>query len=366
MRNRGIVVSLLAAGLVPPLVGVPPATAVPVQTGQGTIFDTRVPGMPTTAEGWRTLRSVTGETTWSTGEVALNATLAEPVPDGGSVSVTWAFGHWSGPGECAPEQVVTETPAVAAGLTVVSATRTVAGLAHDYSCLDVSLTSGGAVTDRMRDGWVDRIALSGAEADLATPSGTGRRTTVLAGRSTKVLVLVRSHVLPSSRVEVTGTGPVALRPFTVTGLAADEVRPVVARVKAPAKGRSRLALQARDERGVDDYDGTSGVRAVVARGRLLAGAYRSVDGAVRLRVDDRHRVRGLRATTSPCPSGRSGVLRLGPVRLPRSGATAVAVKDRGGYVAAQLLTLTPRRLTGVVVRTSPGCTQVVPFTVRRR
>ena len=56
-----------------------PAGAVPVETGQGTIFDTRPSGMPTTPRRGARLDTVSGETDWRTGEVAVTTSLSAPV-----------------------------------------------------------------------------------------------------------------------------------------------------------------------------------------------------------------------------------------------------------------------------------------------
>ncbi|NYE35310.1 hypothetical protein F4692_000414 [Nocardioides cavernae] len=365
MRIRGALAPVAACTALAGLLATP-AGAVPVEVGQHTIFDTRVPGMPTTADGARTLRAVSAETDWRTGEVELTATLGSAVPAFSEVSVTWHLGRWSPSGsECAPEKTVTAT-AIGDGYDrPVTETRVFADLARDYTCLDVSLTTQREVTDRMRDGWTTAIAYSGAEADLAAgAAGSTERTTVLAGRPTPAIVLVTSHVLPSATTTVTGSGAVRIEPFEVTGLAADEVRPVVARVTAP-RGRSTLSLRARDERGDPDYDGSSPVAAVRASGRPDAGRFTG-DG-VRLRVDAKGRVRSLVALVGTCSSPADVRARLRDVvRLPRSGAAAVARRVGKGWTAVQVVTLADHKVTGVVVRTTPGCTRVVPFVARRR
>jgi len=176
---------------------------------------------------------------------------------------------------------------------------------------------------------------------------------------------VTSHVLPSSRVSLTGTGTARMDPAVVTGLAADEERPVVVRVTAPAVGRSQIDLQARDERGDADYDGRSPVKAVAMHGRPVAGLFTSADGAVKLRVDRRSRVRGLVGVAGACGSQMRTVVRLRTVgRLPRSGATAVAREVGAGWSAVSLVTTSDRTISGVLVRTTPECTLTAPFVVR--
>ena len=368
MHIRGIVVTLLCSLVAAPLLVPGSAGAVPVEVGQHTIFDTRVAGMPAATEAYRTLRSVSGETDWRTGEVVLTAVLGGTAPAFIPLSVTWNLGRWSPSGtECTPEKTITSSITGDGTTTTISATRIYGDLAHDYTCLDVSLTSQGAVSDRMRDGWVDRVAYSGAEADLVSSSlGGVVPTTVLAGRPTKALLLVTSHVLPSSSTTVTGSGPVAVGPVTVAGLAADEVRPVVARLTAPRKGRFAVDLAARDERGDADYDGTSKVKAVRVTGRPDAGTY--TDDDVRFRVDGAGRVRSLVASASSCGTTASTSTRIrlrDVVRLPRTGATAVAQRTGAGWTAVQLVTVAERRVTGVVVRSTPDCLQVVSFAARR-
>jgi len=368
MRRRGIAVPLLTVLLAAPLLGASPTAAVPVDVGQHTIFDTRVAGMPTTAEAWRTLRSVSAETDWRTGEVLATATFATALPPSASASVTWHLGRWSDTGqECVPGKTLTSTVTGDGHLASTSVAATYADLARDYACLDVVLTQGGTVTDRMRDRFMTREVLSGAEADLAAESrGEPTVTRVVAGRPTKALLLVTSHVLASSSTRVTASGPVALEPVTVSGLAADEVRPVVARLTAPRKGRFTMDLQARDERGDADYDGTARVRAVPAAGRPDAGRYTDGDG-VTFRVDRAGRVGDLVAAgATSCDGGRSPRIRMAEVmRLPRTGASAAVRRIGKGWSAVQLTTLDERRITGVVVRSVPGCLSSASFTVRR-
>ena len=367
MRTPAIVASVLCSLLAAPALVPPPAGAVPVEVGQHTIFDTHVPGTPTTAEAWRTLRAVSAETDWRTGEVEVTAVLQGAIGPLSQVSVAWNLGRWSASGtECVPEKSVISSITADGGETSLSATRSYADVAHDYTCLDVSLTTGGVVTDRMRDTWSTRIEYSGAEADLASsPTGEPVPTGVLAGKPTKTLVLVRSHVLSSDTTRVTGSGRVAVEPLTVTGLGADEVRPVVARLTAPSRGRFDVALQARDERGDADYDGTSRVRAFPVSGRPDAGRFS--DGAgVRFRVDGAGRVRALVASVPSCSAAEPRRVRLSRVtRVPRTGASAVARRVGAGWTAVQLLTRDDRRISGVVVRATRDCLQVVPFLARR-
>ncbi len=363
MRIRGIVVTLLAAVALAPA----PAGAVPVETGQHTIFDTHVSGMPSTAEPSRTLRAVSAETDWRTGEVAVTAALAATASPSSQVSVTWNLGRWSAAGtECVAEKTLASSTVGGPASDTLSTIQTFSDIAHDYTCLDVSLTTGGVVSDRMRDTWVTRISYSGAEADLvSTFRASPTPTRVVAGTPTRTLALVTSHVLSSSRVALTGSGTARLEPVVVTGLAADEVRPVVVRVTAPAVGRSRIDVQARDERGDADYDGSSAIKAVRAHGRPEAGRYTSADGTVKLRVDRRFRVRGLVGAAGGCGSQPSTQVRLGTVgRLPRSGATAVAREVDGGWSAVSLVTLGDRKISGVLVHTTPECALTVPFVVR--
>lgn len=219
----------------------------------------------------------------------------------------------------------------------------------------------------MWDAWAPRILYSGAEADLASGElGSTRPTKVLAGRPTRTIVLVTSHVLASSQVTVTGSGTAALGPVTVTGLAADEVRPVVARVTAPARGRHRLDLQARDDRGDTDYDGRSSVKGVPVHGRPDSGTFRSADGAVKLQVDRSGRVRRLVGIVGTCGTGAPTKVRMRTVaKLPRTGATAVATRAGAGWSAVSLVTTNAHAISGVLVRTTPGCLLQVPFVVRR-
>jgi len=364
MRNRGIVVSLLCSLLVAPLAA---AHADEVNVGQRAIFDTRVSGMPTTAEAWRTLRAVSAETEWSTGEVQVTASLQAPTPTGETVGVSWALGRWSDTGACVAEKTLTVAAAHDDDGAVVSTTGVFVDLAHDYTCLDVTLTTKGAVTDQMRDGLVPKVVISGAEAHLTSDSLGGTFTTrVVAGTPTKTLLLVHSHVLPSTRTIVTGSGPVAVDPVTVTGLAADEIRPVVTRLTAPRTGRFAVTFRARDERGSADYDGTAKVKAVPAPGRPDAGRYSDGMGA-RFRVDGAGRVRDLVATGMACddPARPLRVRLRDGVRLPRSGVIAAAKRVGNGWTAVQLTTLDADRITGIVVRSTPNCLNIVSFIVHR-
>lgn len=343
------------------------AQADEVVIGQHTIFDTRTPGMPAATEGWRTLRSVSAETDWRTGEVVLTARLGGPIPQGESVGVSWVLGRRADDGACASGKTVSVVTGEANWYDTVSASRTFGDLARDYTCLEVSLDTRGVLTDQMRDGLVDRVGSSGAEATgIWSPQAPPSPVQVLAGKPTKALLLVRSHVLPSARVTVTGTGPVAMRGLTVEGLAAGEVRPVVARLTAPSRGRFTLDLAARDERGDGGYDGSTAVRAVAAAGRPRPGTFRSADGKVTLKVDRRSRVSGLVVRGRACDLMTPRTVRLrGLVRLPRTGATAVARPAGGGWTAVQLVTRGKRRISGVLVRATPECHTVVPFEVRR-
>lgn len=355
MRIRGIAGSAVLAVLVTSMTA-PVAHGEPVVVGQHTIFDTRVAGMPTSTEPWRTLRSVSAETTWETGEVEVTAMLAAAPPEGESVSVTWQLGHRTDAGCTA---AVTLTGSKVDLQNVIAATSTETTLARDYTCLTGTLTTGGAVTDQMQDGFVDRLVESGAEADAAVEP-----LPVLAGKATKALLLVRSHGVSSEIIRVSGGGDVKLRDVTSGDFAPDEVRPVVATIIAPRTGRFTLDLQARDERGNADYDGSSKVRAVPAVGRPQPGTY---EGAgITLKVDRRFRVT-LTAFSSACSvdARRATVRAARKLRIPRSGATARVKPGGDGWGGVQLVTRSKRRIQAVLVSVGTGCDVQVSSTLRR-
>lgn len=363
MRIRGIVVSLLAVPVLVP----PPAGAVPVEVGQQAIVSTHAPGMPTTTDRSRALSSATAETDWLTGDVELTAELA-----GGGVAlfqqatVTWQLGRWTPSGdECVPEETATATVYGDGYGGPVMASRSWGDVPHDLTCLEVSLTTQGEVSDRVRGGWTTRVVQSGAEADLAgSADGSTTPTRVLAGRSTRTLAVVTSHALPSERVTVSGTGTAAIRPFSVSGLGADDVRPVVVRVRARTAGPARLDLQARDERGDATYDGRSTVRVVPVHGRPSVGVFRDSRSLVRLRVDRTGRVRGLVGWVGTC-GAEDDTMRWGSVvRLPRAGATAAVRRTDTGWDAVSLVTTGDRAISGVLVRTGTQCSATLPFVVR--
>ena len=150
---------------------------------------------------------------------------------------------------------------------------------------------------------------------------------------------------------------------------------MVVRVAAERPGRSRLRLTARDSR----FDVARSTRSwpVVAR-RIEAqlprpGRYASADGGVAFRVTRDFVVTGLRVDGIDCEGATSRpTARLGRgVRLPRSGAAARVVRstDRTlgrGFLGAQLLTTSPRRLVGTFTVATERCTGSVRIAAVRR
>lgn len=350
MRNRGIILSLLAAVMLLPAAH---AQAEPVVVGSNGVVTHHADGMPAASEPWRILvqASLTLNSrndTWKG-----TATLGGPIPPGESVTLSWIPGiqHRQG---CEPLIQLTETVSVVDAGHGISVERPLPEgfLSEQPTCLRVTLRSKGAGSDELTGQMRALTWLAGAQAQPAAPLR------VAVGRTTPVLLIVTSHVRDTSHVAVTGSGPgVRMKDLAVGPVLADRTVPVVAKITAPGVADSELALTARDHLGSDSFDQSWEIRAreIKAR-RPLPGSYRSTDGSVQFRVTDDHRVVRLRTSAVRC-EGSSTTRAIYPVELhlPRSGATAEVTELGSRWFGAQLLTRKPTRVQGSFVYTTPTC-----------
>ena len=361
MRNRGIVVSLLAALLLLPAAQ---AQAESVVVGSQGVVTRHAEGQPAAGEPWRIL--VKGgldldarADTWKG-----TAILGGPIPAGESVMISWVPGIQRLAG-CEPLIQLSQTVTTLDPGNAVSVERPLPEgfLTEQPTCLRVTTYSMGAVSDELVGEMTAVTLLAGAQARPAAPLR------VAVGRTTPVLLMVTSHVRDTSTVAVSGSGPgVRMRDVSVGPVAADRTVPVVAKVRAPGIADTELALTARDDLASTSFDQSWDVRArkVTAR-RPLPGAYASEDGSVRFRFTDENRVVRLRTSALPCEGSRATRATY-PVEIamPRSGATAEVTRLGSRWFGAQLLTRRPGRVQGTFVYTAPACSVSLRFVARRQ
>ena len=366
MRNRGIVLSMLAALLLVPLGG--PAQAENVIVGAEGVAATHAAGMPKTAEPWRTLVEARLTTDKVTNVWRGTAKLGGAIPAGKTVSISWVPGKQH-PQGCEPVIQLTQTA------TTVGADHTVSIERHvqpgyfpmdpdpALTCLMVHIWTEEMVSDQLTGPMTARTMVAGAEA---RPAGPLR---VAAGRSSRVLLMITSHVRGTNDVAVTGSGPgLRMRNVSVGPLAANETRPVVARVTTSGIVDSELALAARDDVGSTSFDQSWKIAArEIEAQRPSPGRYESTDGSVKFRVTDEHRVVRLRTTAVICEdSGTTRATYPVEIRLPRSGATAVVTQLGTRWLGAQLTTVKPEKVQGVFAFSTESCSMSQLFVAKRQ
>lgn len=366
MRNRGIVLSMLAALVLVPFGG--PAQAESVVVGHEGLATTHAAGMPKTAEPWRTLVEARLTTDKVTNVWRGTAKLGGAIPAGKTVSVSWVPGKQH-PQGCEPVIQLTQTATAVGADHTVSLERTVQPgyfpMDPDpaLTCLMVHVWTEDTVSDQLTGPMTARTMLAGAEA---RPAGPLR---VAAGRTTPVLLMVTSHVRGTTNVAVAGTGPgLRMRNLSVGPLAANQTRPVVARVTASGIVDSELALTARDDVASSSFDQSWKIvaREIEAQ-RPLPGRYTSTDGSVKFRITDEHRVARLRTSAVLCEgSGTTRATYPVEIRMPRSGATAAVTQLGTRWLGAQLMTVKPGKVQGVFAFSTESCSMSQTFVAKRQ
>lgn len=172
MRTRGIVLPVLAALLLTSFGPVTPAPAAVAFEGS---TSTHAAGMPAAEEPWRTLVQGGMETETAFNTWAASAQLGGPIPAGETVELTWTAGRRTATG-CEPITTFVERTSEASHDNTVSIMRsnfpTEEGETPDPTptCLEVSIRSGGVLTDRLEGPMAAddaAAAIIGAEASAS-------------------------------------------------------------------------------------------------------------------------------------------------------------------------------------------------------
>jgi hypothetical protein len=333
------------------------------------------PGFPTTTDpSWRTLESASFSGDVVSGTFHLSATLGGPVPPGSSYTLNWYLGRKDAVGcEVFVNLAEVDLPLDSNHVLSVERQYDLPEIASEFTCFEVGLfTLDTNATSDLVTGQPSPI-LADVTVDAAPAT---EEFFVAAGRSTPVIVTASSRVGARQGLTVAGKGRGVRAARTSTGaVAAWRQRPVVVRVKAQRPGRSRIRLTARDARFDVARSTTSwpvNARRVEAQ-RPRPGRYESADGTVGFRVTRDFVVNGLRADDVRCEGAASQpTARLGRgVRLPRNGAAARVVRNQDrvlgqGFLGAQLLTTSSRRLVGTFTVATQQCTGSVRFAAVRQ
>ena len=333
-------------------------------------------GYPKSTEAWRTLTAGAIRGDVVSGDLRLSATLGGPVPAGASYTVGWYVGRQQ-PNGCEPlgtQFAATDAP-LDSGNSMSVEYGAPDDFASEFSCFEVGLFTSDGQDDLHSDHLVGQVSPIVADVTVeAAPAA--EQIVVAAGRSTPVIVTASSRVGAAKGLTLFGRGRTARAARTSTGTVEPrQTRPVIVRVGATSPGRSRLRLTARDPR----FDVARSTRSwpVVARRieaqRPRPGRYESADGGVAFRVTRDFVVRGLRVDDVDCEGTSSlASARLGQsMRLPRNGAAARVVRstDRTlglGFLGAQVLTTSPRRLVGTFTVATQRCTGSVRIAAVRQ
>ena len=333
-------------------------------------------GYPKTTEPHRRLESAWFRGDVVSGDYRRSATFGGPLPEGSAYTINWMLGRQNPAGcEALISWAETDEP--------VDANNTVdlvrhfpyedvgAEMSSEFDCFEVVLF----IDDMHTDTLVGQITPLVADVTVDAAPAT-EEFVVAAGRSTPVIVTASSRVGARKGLTVSGKGRGVRAGRASTGaVAARRERPVVVRVAADRPGRSRLRLTARDAR----FDVARSTTSWPVKARRIAaqrprpGRYASADGGVAFRVTRDFVVQGLRVDDLHCEGAASRpTARLGRgIRLPRNGAAARVVRSRDralgpGFLGAQLLTTSPRRLVGTFTVATERCTGSVRIAAVRK
>ena len=200
----------------------------------------------------------------------------------------------------------------------VEVERPLPPLIRPATCLEVVLSTPEATrTDVLRGGVVEAYTPAGADA---VPAG---RLRLVPGRTTPAILMVTAHARGTSRVVVTASGAaVSMRPLELGAMAAEGVRPVVARFRVAEPGRSQVTLTARDDRGSTSFDA---IHPYAARPGLpkrpLPGRYAFADGRLAFKIRPDFSVTRLRAPLM-CDSTSLTARFPQDLKMPRGGVAA--------------------------------------------
>lgn len=332
-------------------------------------------GYPTTTAPHQRLESASFRGDVVSGAYLRSATFGGPLPEGSSYTINWVLGLQH-PNGCEALISFAEVNEPVDADNTVSIERhhaygdVGAEMSSEFTCFEVVLF----IDDMHSDTLVGQITPLVADVTVdATPAT--EEFVVAAGRSTPVIVTASSRVGARTGLTVSGKGRGVRAQKASTGaVAARRGRPVVVWVAAERPGRSRLRLTARDARFDVARSTTSWpvkARRVEAR-RPRPGRYESADGGVAFRVTRAFVVKGLQVDDIHCDGASSQpTARLGRgMRLPRSGAAARIARSTDpslgrGFLGAQLLTTSPRRLVGTFTVATERCTGSVRISASR-
>lgn len=317
------------------------------------------PGMPVTSDPWRTLTYAEASGSEFTDVIEAGATLGATPPAGQTVTVTWILGKPVADG-C---QVLWQTSETVATLGAGNTVEVERPLPPELvparpTCLEVVLSTPGATrTDVLRGGVVEGHTPAGAEA---VPAG---RLRLVPGRTTPAILMVTSHARATSRVVVTASGAaVSMRPFELGAMAAEEVRPVVARFRVAEPGRSQVALTARDDWSSTSFDATHSYAARPGLPkRPLPGRYAFADGRLAFKIRPDFSVTRLRAPLV-CGASTSHTARFPEdLRMPRGGVAAKVARSGDEWFGAQLMADKRYSVRVAFAHSSPTCSGSVDF-----
>ena len=341
--------------------------AEPVVIGALGTATTHAAGMPVTTEPWRTLVSgtlnnidvdstVPRRDVWSA-----FVKLGGPPPAGENLTVSWAPGAMR-PEGCVPLTRFTETASVVDAANIISIERRLpGGLPETPTCLEVTLVSMGILSDELTGQMTPVTSTAGPWARVAEAP-----VNVAVGRPTPVILVVASDWRDSAGdVSISGSGSgIRMRALTVRGLVADQPRLGVARISATRGAGSTQMLAARDDLADDGPTGGWELKArEVEAQRPRPGRYASMDGSLRFRVTQDHRVVRLRTSHRMCLLAPQAY--PGEIDIPRSGAAAEVIPVGRRWFGAQLMTRRPGRIQGSFAFATHTCARAQQFVARR-
>ena len=333
-------------------------------------------GFPRTTAPHQRLESASFRGDVVSGAYLRSATFAGALPEGSSYTINWMLGRQNPTGcEVLISFAEVDEPLDAGNTVSIERDHAYSDvgseMSSEFTCFEVVLY----IDDMHSDTLVGQVTPLVADVTVdAAPAA--EEFVVAAGRSTPVIVTASSRVGARKGLTVSGKGRGVRADRASTGaVVARRERPVVVWVAAERPGRSRLRLTARDARFDVARSTTSWpVKARRIEGqRPRPGRYESADGGVAFRVTRTFVVKGLRVDDIRCEGAASrptARLRSG-VRLPRSGAAARIVRSEGralgrGFLGAQLLTTSPRRLVGTFTVATERCTGSVRIVAVRK
>ena len=346
--SRGLVLSVSAL-----LLAVLPAGATQADTvviGFHASAGEHAAGMPVTSDPWRSLTYAEASGSEFTDVIKAGATLGAAPPAGQTVTVTWILGQPVADG-CDVLWQTSETVATLGADNRVEVERPLPpGWSQRPTCLEVVLSPREPPHGHAPRRGGRAYAPAGADA---VPAG---RLRLVPGRTTPAILMVTAHARGTSRVVVTASGAaVSMRPLGLGAMAAEEVRPVVARFRVAEPGRSQAMLTARDDRGSTSFDA---IYPYAARPGLpkrpLSGRYAFADGrlAFRIRPDfsvtgsARHSVRDSTSHTARFPQD---------LKMPRGGVAAKVARSGNEWFGVQLMADKRYSVRVAFAYSSPTC-----------